>query len=302
MSDIGIIIVTYNSAAEIGACLEAALASGAETIVVDNASRDGTIAEVARRGVRLIANSENRGFAGAVNQGFGALNSPYVLLLNPDAVIQTRLEPLRQACDLPGAAGAGGKLLDASGRPQVGFMVRGLPTPATLALEALLLNRIWPGNPVNRRYRCLDLDVSLRSTVEQPAGAFFMVRRAVWQELGGMDEGFFPLWFEDVDFCRRIRDRGFSLHYVPEAVAKHTGGHSIPYLPLEMRLIYWYRGLLRYSAKHFRPFAFRAVCLAVVTGCMLRGITESALHFSLKPLAVYGKVAGLAARCLFRGF
>jgi len=301
MSDIGIIIVTYNSAAEIGACLEAALASGAETIVVDNASRDGTIAEVARRGVRLIANSENRGFAGAVNQGFGALNNPYVLLLNPDAVIQTSLEPLRQACDLPGAAGAGGKLLDASGRPQVGFMVRGLPTPATLALEALLLNRIWPGNPVNRRYRCLDWDSSTCSKVEQPAGAFLMVRRAVWQELGGLDESFFPLWFEDVDFCRRIRDRGFSLYYIPEAVAKHTGGHSVPNLPLEMRLIYWYRGLLRYSAKHFGPFAFRAVCLAVVTGSFLRGIAESALDRSFKPMAAYGKVAGLAARCLFCG-
>jgi N-acetylglucosaminyl-diphospho-decaprenol L-rhamnosyltransferase len=302
MSDIGIIIVTYNSAAEIGACLDAALASGAETVVVDNASRDGTIAEVARRGVRLIANSENRGFAAAVNQGFGVLNSTYVLLLNPDAVIQSSLEPLRQACDLPGVAGAGGKLLDASGRPQAGFMVRGLPTPTTLALEALLLNRIWPRNPVNRRYRCLDWDSSSLSTVEQPAGAFFMVRRAVWQELGGLDESFFPLWFEDVDFCRRIRDRGFSLYYIPEAVAKHTGGHSIPCLPLEMRLIYWYRSLLRYSAKHFRPFAFRAVCLAVVTGSILRGMAESALHCSFKPMAAYGKVAGLAARRLFSGF
>ena len=302
MNDIGIIIVTYNSGAEIGACLDAAAASGAETVVVDNASQDGTLAEVARRGVRLIANSENRGFAGAVNQGVGALNSPYVLLLNPDAVIQTSLEPLRQACDLPGAAGAGGKLLDASGRPQVGFMVRGLPTPATLALEALLLNRIWPGNPLNRRYRCLDWDSSTCSKVEQPAGAFLMVRRAVWQELGGLDESFFPLWFEDVDFCRRIRDRGFSLYYIPEAVAKHTGGHSVLNLPLEMRLIYWYRGLLRYSAKHFGPFAFRAVCLAVVTGSFLRGIAESALHRSCKPMAAYGKVASLAARCLFCGF
>src|ERR1019366_3302481 len=167
MSDIGIIIVTYNSAAEIGACLDAALASGAETVVVDNASEDGTIAEVARRGVRLIANSENRGFAGAVNQGFGALKSSYVLLLNPDAVIQTSLEPLRRACDLPGSAGAGGQLVDASGQPQVGFMVRGLPTPAALVLEALVLNRIWPGNPVNRRYRCLDRDCSSPSMVEQ---------------------------------------------------------------------------------------------------------------------------------------
>ena len=302
MRDIGIIIVTYNSAAEIGACLDAALASGAEIVVVDNASSDGTIAEVAKRGVRLIANSENRGFAGGVNQGFAVLNSPYVLLLNPDAVIQTSLEPLREACDLRDSAGAGGKLVDPGGQPQTGFMVRNLPTAATLALEALLLNRIWPGNPVNRRYRCLGLDVSSRSTVEQPAGAFFMVRRAVWQELGGLDESFFPLWFEDVDFCRRVRDRGFTLQYVPEAVAKHTGGHSVPRLPLEMRLIYWYRSLLRYSAKYFRPFAFRAVCLAVVTGCFLRGIAESASNRSLRPMSAYGKVAGFAARCLFCGF
>jgi GT2 family glycosyltransferase len=302
MSDIGIIIVTYNSAAEIGECLDAALASGAEIVVVDNASVDRTIAEVARRGVRLIANAENRGFAGAVNQGFAELKSRYVLLLNPDAVILSSLEPLREACDLCGAAGAGGKLVGTDGRVQAGFMARGLPTPATLALEVLLLNRIWPGNPVNRRYRCLDLDISSRSEVEQPAGAFFMVRRAVWEELGGLDESFFPLWFEDVDFCRRIRDGGSSLHYIPEAVAKHTGGHSVTDLPLEMRLIYWYRSLLRYSAKHFRPSAFRAVCLAVVTGSFLRGIAESALNRSFKPMSAYGKVAGIAARGLFCGF
>ena len=101
-----------------------------------------------------------------------------------------------------------------------------------------------------------------------------MVRRAVWQELGGLDERFSPLWFEDVDFCRRIRERGLRLYYIPEAVAKHTGGHSVPQLPLEIRQIYWYRSLLRYSAKHFRPFEFRAVCLAVVTGSFLRGIAE----------------------------
>jgi N-acetylglucosaminyl-diphospho-decaprenol L-rhamnosyltransferase len=301
MSDIGIIIVTYNSASEIGACLDAALASGGDIVVVDNASHDGTMAEVARRGVRFVSNPDNRGFAGAVNQGFAELMNPYVLLLNPDAVIETSLEPLRQACDLPGSAGAGGQLVDARGEAQAGFMVRRLPTPAALILEALLLNRFWPGNPVNRRYRCLDWDSSSRSLVEQPAGAFLMVRRAVWQELGGLDESFFPLWFEDVDFCRRIRDRGFSLYYIPEAVAKHTGGHSITTLPLEIRLNYWYRGLLRYSAKHFRPFAFRAVCLAVLTGSFVRGIAESALQRSVKPMAAYGGVASLAGRSLFSG-
>src|ERR1700733_4327698 len=128
MSVIGIVIVTFNSGAEIGACLVAALASGAEVVVVDNGSHDATIAEVARRGCRLIANSTNRGFAGAVNQGFLALNCPYILLLNPDAVLLTSIDPLRQSCDLPHAAGAGGKLVDIGGNPQTGFMFRRLPT------------------------------------------------------------------------------------------------------------------------------------------------------------------------------
>ncbi len=223
----------------------------------------------------LFANSSNRGFAGAVNQGFAVLDCPYILLLNPDAVLESSLEPLREACERTGAAGAGGRLLDTNGRPQIGFMVRRLPTPAVLILEALLLNRIWPGNPVNRRYRCLALDYSKDIQVEQPAGALLMVRRSVWQELGGLDESFFPLWFEDVDFCHRILDRGFILYYSPKTVAKHTGAHSIPTLTLEMRRIYWYRSLLRYSAKHFRPAAFRLVCLSVVTGCFLRSIAES---------------------------
>src|SRR5690348_16214405 len=107
MAEIGIVIITYNSAAEIGPCLDAALATGAEVIVVDNRSGDTTLAEVQRRGVRLIANTTNRGFAAAENQGISILNSTYVLLLNPDAVVVSGLEPLREACSLPGAAAAG---------------------------------------------------------------------------------------------------------------------------------------------------------------------------------------------------
>jgi N-acetylglucosaminyl-diphospho-decaprenol L-rhamnosyltransferase len=302
MPDAGIVIVTYNSAAEIGACLDAAVASGAEVVVVDNASSDATAAETSRRGVRLVANPTNRGFAAAVNQGFAVLNCEYVLVLNPDAVLQSSLEPLLEACRQPRVAGAGGCLLDEKGKPQVGFMVRGFPTPATLVLEALLLNRIWPNNPVNRRYRGLGLDYSRRFAVDQPAGAFLMIRRSVWQELGGFDESFFPLWFEDVDFCRRAAARGFLLQYVPDAVAKHTGAHSISQLPVEMRQFCWYGSLLRYSAKHFRPSAFRTVCLAVVAGSCLRTVVEVVWHRSLQPLAVYGNIVRLAAGCFWFGW
>ncbi|HUA61278.1 MAG TPA: glycosyltransferase family 2 protein [Verrucomicrobiae bacterium] len=307
MTDCGIVIVTFNSQSEIGPCLEAALTSGARIVVVDNASADGTLAEMERagaaeRGVKIIANPVNRGFAAAVNQGFAVLDTPYVLLLNPDAVLQSSLESLRECCDLPASAGAGGRLVDTRGDPQTGFMVRQLPTPGTLILEALVLNRLFPGNRINRRYRGLGLDYSNRLEVEQPAGAFLMVRRDVWEELCGFDENYFPLWFEDVDFCRRAKDRGYRLFYTPRAVAKHTGGHSIPRIGLEMRRFYWYRSLLKYSSRHFSPLAFRSVSLAVVTGSIIRGVAESALSRSLKPMAAYGSVVRLASRCLFAGW
>jgi N-acetylglucosaminyl-diphospho-decaprenol L-rhamnosyltransferase len=302
MSAIGIVIVTYNSGAEIGACLDAALATGAEVVVVDNGSHDATIAEVARRGARLVANSTNRGFAGAVNQGFAALSCPYILLLNPDAILLTSIQPLREACDLPRSAGAGGRLVDVNGKPQIGFMFRRLPTPASLVLEVLLLNRIWPDNPVNRRYRALDLDCESRMPVEQPAGAFFMVRRVVWEKLGGFDEGFYPLWFEDVDFCRRALDLAYVLFYTPAAVAKHTGAHSIPQLAVQMRYLYWYRSLLRYTAKHCSPLAFRVICLAVVTGSVARGLIEALVGWSPQPMAACSKVVRLASRCFFSGW
>jgi N-acetylglucosaminyl-diphospho-decaprenol L-rhamnosyltransferase len=301
MSATGIVIVTWNSGEEIGACLDAARRTGAEIVVVDNASEDHTLREVQQRGVRIIANNRNLGFAAAVNQGVRALDAPLILLLNPDAVIEGGIEALRRHCVSPGTAGAGGMLLDDQGRPQSGFMVRRFPTAATLGFEALGLNRLWPNNPVNWHYRCKDLSEAATAEVEQPAGAFFMIRRQVWEELGGFDEGFFPLWFEDVDFCKRAQDAGYRIYFVPEAVAKHRGAHSIRKMTLEFRQFYWYRSLLRYSAKHFRPVQLKVICLAVVVGSVLRTALEVFRERSLKPIAVYGRVVRLAGRYLISG-
>ena len=193
-------------------------------------------------------------------------------------------------------------LVSADGTPQAGFMVRRLPTPAALILEALLLNRVWPSNPVNRRYRALDLRPDMPGPAEQPAGAFLMLRRSVWEVLGGFDEGFHPLWFEDVDFCRRAMDRGYAFYYDPASVAKHTGAHSILPLAVEKRRIYWYRSLLRFTAKHFTPRAFRLTCVAVVTGSILRGFGEAARDRSLRPIASCAKVVRLACRCFWTGW
>ncbi|MDQ2901838.1 MAG: glycosyltransferase, partial [Acidobacteriota bacterium] len=182
------------------------------------------------------------------------------------------------------------------GSPQTGFMARRLPTPAVLCFEALLLNRLWPRNPVNWRYRCLNLNLEAPAEVEQPAGAFLMIRRDVWREIGGFDESFAPLWFEDVDFCKRVHEAGYRIRYVPGAVAKHTGAHSIRKIGLEIRQLYWYRSLLKYAAKHFRPVSRRLVCISVIFGSVLRmgiGVFHSG---SRKQIEVYGKVVRLAAR------
>ncbi|HLN04015.1 MAG TPA: glycosyltransferase family 2 protein [Bryobacteraceae bacterium] len=301
MEDVGIIVVTYNSGAEIGPCLEAAVATGAEIVVVDNASEDRTRQEVERRGVRLIANPRNLGFAAAVNQGVRALSAPLLLLLNPDAMIQTSIEPMRQACLDSQTAAAGGMLIDERGEPQAGFMVRRFPTPAALCLEALGVNRVWPRNPVNWHYRCFDLDCRSAVEVEQPAGAFLMIRRDVWEKLSGFDESFYPLWFEDVDFLKRAADSHYRIRFVPDSVAKHTGGHSIQKISLEFRQLYWYGNLFKYAAKHFSPGGHKLVCLAVIFGSMLRSMLGFARHRSLKPIAVYGNVVRLASRELFLG-
>jgi N-acetylglucosaminyl-diphospho-decaprenol L-rhamnosyltransferase len=301
MREVGIVIVTHNSALEIGACLDAAMSTGAELIVIDNASSDGTVGQVRQRGAAIVANPVNRGFAAAANQGIRLVSANYILLLNPDAVLQGSLEPLRAACARPGAAAAGGKLLDVHGSAQAGFSVRRLPTPLVLAFEVLLVNRVWPGNRANWHYRCYDLNYDEPAEVEQPAGAFLMIRRQVWEDLGGLDEQFYPVWFEDVDFCKRVRDLGYHVYYEPGAVAVHLGGHSIQKILLEKRELYWYGSLLKYGFKHFRSGSSRFLCLAVIFGSLMRMAIGTGLQRSFRPVQVYARVMKLAARYLLFG-
>jgi len=300
MQGVGAVIVSWNSGPEIGPCLEALRRAGVpEAVVVDNASQDDTCRQVRRHGGRLIANPWNRGFAAAANQGISALAKPLILLLNPDAEVVGGLEALAEACRQPGVAAAGGKLLDAEGRPQVGFMVRRLPTPCSLAFEMLGINRIWPRNPVNRRYRELAMDPERPAEVEQPAGAFLMLRREVWRELGGFEESFHPLWFEDVDWLKRVREAGYRVRYEPRAVARHAGGRSAARLSWEWRQLYWYDNLLRYAARHFSPASRGLVAAAAMLAAMLRA-TGGAWSTG-GALRVYGRIVRLAAGRLVRG-
>jgi N-acetylglucosaminyl-diphospho-decaprenol L-rhamnosyltransferase len=300
MPRVAIVIVTYNSAAEIGRCLDALAglpASEVEILVVDNASADNTREEVVARrsthSLQLIANPANAGFAAALNQGVRASTAPLILSLNPDALLVRGLDAMADCLEQPGTGAVGGMLTGEDGAPQTGFMARNLPTPTALACEVLGINRLWPRNPANWHYRCLGLNLTNVSPIDQPAGAFLMFSRAAWITVGGFDERFRPIWFEDVDFCARIKAAGFGIFYHPAAVAVHAGSHSIDGLPLENRERYWYGSLLKYAAKHYRSTAFRTICLAVAAGAFFRAFWGFP-RYRWRSFAVYGGIVGLA--------
>jgi len=301
MSRVTVVVVTYNSSEVIDACLDSC--RPLDVVVVDNASSDETVQKVnAHSSVRLLANSQNRGFAAAVNQGFLASQGAYVLLLNPDVRLDAPPDPLIAALDNdPRCAIAAGVLTNENGAIQYGFTARKFPGAKTLAFEALGLNRVFPRSSVNRKYRCLDRNFTALSEVDQPAGAFLLIRRQAWETLGGFDERFFPVWFEDVDFCKRAREAGYRIVLDPSVRARHEGGHSVNRLSRECREQYWYGSLLKYAAKHLPAHQFRAVAAAVALGAVFRAVLLAAATRSFDPFRIYARVARFGLVCLFAG-
>lgn len=271
------VIVTYNSIAHISRCLDSLQGRVGEIVVVDNASSDGTAGLVRTRypSVKLVSSDSNLGFAAAANLGARQSSGNALLFLNPDTVCIDPLEPLATALDKGGnIAAAAGRLIGPDGRTQAGFTVRRLPTAASLLFEILLLNRLFPSNPVNRRYRCLDLDLERPQQVEQPAGACLAVRRERFEACGGFDEAFFPLWFEDVDLCKRLRDQGAAILFLPLVRVQHHGGHSLDSITFCEKQIYWYRNMLYYVRKHFPRWTGVVLRGALLVGMGLRALGE----------------------------
>ncbi len=298
---IGAVIVAWNSASEIADCIAAVHKAGVtDIVVVDNNSSDETSLIVKDHShVKLLSFSENYGFSGGVNRGVAALTTDFVLILNPDCRVQGGLADMATAAN---EGAAGGMLLAPNGKLQTGFAVRSLPTPAALIFETIGLNRLFPNNPVNRRYRCLDLDPNLPQEIEQPPAAFFMVRREVFLKLGGMDEDFWPVWFEDVDFCARLRSASYRIYYCPTARAIHDGGTSVKKIFWSFKELAWYGSLLRYATKHFGWLSRFLVGLAVAAASVPKafmGIIDR--RPGVRPFGVYTRVLRLVWMSLVTG-
>jgi GT2 family glycosyltransferase len=256
MMDVSIIIVTFNSAAHIGACLaslDAALDGlASEVIVVDNASADGTAAAVRAQfpGVRVIETGNNRGFAAGINAGFAVASGRYVVWLNPDsAVVSGHFRDVIHWLDAHPETGiAGVRLVDSTGAIEPSD--RGFPSyHSALGHRYSLLTRLWPSNPFSRRYLRTDVDRDRAARADWVSGAALVHRREVGLTLGGLDEQFF-MYCEDVDFCYRAMKEGWQTIYLPVVTVSHEiGGSSARVKPAMIRARH--ASLWKYYRKHF---------------------------------------------------
>lgn len=195
----------------------------AEVIVVDNGSQDGSPSMISREfpWVRLMRNSENQGFARANNQAIGASSGRYALLLNADTeTLAGAISNLVEFADQHADAGAVGcQLLNTDGSLQPSG--RDLPTVGSVWRELVPLPAA-----IRRRTRSLTelRDYSKACRVEEVSGAAVLIRRAAMDQVGSLDEDFFFLG-EDIDFCWRLKEAGWSVYYLPSArVVHHWGG------------------------------------------------------------------------------
>ena len=244
MADVSVVVVTWNALPYVGQCLESV--RGEDVVVVDNGSKDGTVALVRERfpEVRLIE-QENKGMGGGNNAGMRAADGRYFLLLNSDAwVVDDGLAQLVAFADAhPEAAVVGPKLLNTDGTLQ--RSARGEPTLWSLATEYLAIRKLAPqSGRLNPLYRG-DFDHDRVAEVDWLSGAALLVRREAADAVGLFDEDFF-MFSEEVDWMTRFRRAGWKVLFYPDAEVVHVGGASHGGRMYVENL----RGHLRFFAKH----------------------------------------------------
>jgi len=245
--DITIVIVNWNTRDLLGDCLrsiyETAREVTFEVIVVDNASGDGSVAMVREKfpGVRIIENTENRGFSAANNQAFAVMRGRYALLLNSDTIVTEgavrELFTFMESHD--DVAIAGGQLLNEDGSRQ--NSIANYPTLLSLLMNLPLLEVLFPGQYPSKRY-----EHKGPLAVESVIGACMIVRRKAMDEVGVLDEGYF-FFFEETDWAYRMRSAGWKIYHVPSARIYHLQGMSIG-RDVRSRMLF-YRSRYRFFGK-----------------------------------------------------
>jgi len=290
--DLSISIVNFNTKYFLEKCLLSIYKNTKhidfEVFVVDNGSIDGSVEMVKSKfpGIKLIINRENAGFAKANNQAIKESKGRYILLLNSDTeVLPSTFELMVKFMDSHAEVGAlGCKLLNPDGSLQ--RSCRSFPNFLTLFLESTFLDQIFSRKRFFGVYQMTYWDHDDIREVDQPMGACLMVRRKAVEDVGLLDEDFF-MFFEEVDWCYRIKEKGWRIYFLPHAKVIHHGGQSIKKLNLPM-FFAWHKSRYRYFRKrylHIPPILLKIILI----GCsLLQPIIILVILYGIYRLVIYG--------------
>ncbi len=267
MASLSIVIVNWNTGRQVRECLTSIVTAKkrgfvlSRVVVVDNASRDGSADGLGDLALPLnvIRNSENRGFAVACNQGARRSDADYILFLNPDTLLSPNalfvpLSFMEQAGnEHVGVVGI--QLVDKSGLVQ--RTCARFPTPARCLARVMGLDRL--SRRIFPSYLMSDWNHGVSRPVDHVTGAFFIVRRAVYETLGGFDERFF-VYLEDLDFSYRLMKSGWQSYYLTDAQAFHRGGGASE-MDRAARISYSIQSRILYAFKHFNWIAATLITL-----------------------------------------
>lgn len=253
---LSVIIVNYNVRHFLRQCLQsvenAKAKVSAEVFVVDNNSVDGSVAMIKNEfpWVKLVENKENVGFSKANNQAIKTSIGEYVLLLNPDTVVEeeTFVKVVQFMDKTPDAGGLGVKMIDGNGEflPE---SKRGLPTPMVAFYKIAGLSALFPYSRRFGQYHLKYLDKEQIHEVDVLSGAFMMVRKKVIDQIGGLDETFF-MYGEDIDWSYRITKAGYKNYYFPETTIIHYKGESTKKESINYVVVF-YNAMIIFAQKHF---------------------------------------------------
>lgn len=273
--DLSVIIVNFN----VKEFLEQSLRSiqkacrnvRAEIIVVDNASSDGSVELVRQKfpDVKLIANVENVGFARANNQAIRQAQGDYILLINPDTIVQedTFEVILNFFKAHPECGMVGCKILNPDGSLQLPCR-RSFPTPWVAFTKISGLSRLFPRSRLFGRYNLTYLDPDETYEVEAISGSFMFFRAEVVKRIGLLDESFF-MYGEDLDWCYRIREAGWKIYYLPTTKIIHFKGESSKNSTVDLTLQF-YRAMKLFVEKHYHHRYWHVPQWFLMVGIWLR--------------------------------
>jgi GT2 family glycosyltransferase len=283
--DLSIVIVNYNVKEFLLNLLQSIRNAvnnfSVEIIVVDNASDDGSVELLKEKypDVKLIINEENVGFGAANNQALKIARGKYFLLINPDTIVKenTFNEMISFFKKVPDAGIAGCKVLNPDGTLQLACR-RGFPGPWTSFTKVMGLSKIFPKSKLFARYNLTYLDENQTYEVDAVSGAFMMMRRELYEKIGGFDSQFF-MYGEDLDLCYRSQKNGFKVYYLHTTEVIHFKGESTKRSSLDETKVF-YDAMHLFVRKHFS------------TSFLIESILQSAII--LRKLIAFANVYRLA--------